>query len=395
MAINMQGTWCISLKTKNTNQLQKIEISGASSGNGTYDLCQIDSPVLVNGEHWTLRILQKVGKNYMTCRDQIRFPYKSEGKYIFNIETNETDSVENRGNTVLSCCTPQTTSDFLIYGNVSIYDDPCFFNPFYHFWIVLETRDAFYEALKYDVLRSAIKKLYLDRLAREILMPFSERTSEDFVPLIIPIHDETIIPPSLGQVLKINRKSETLTKQIENYSITPVEIVTLSQPQKLEVELNRTALSNLFDQVLPRCLAEPLGDVELHFYEYIRTNNEFCGGLYSGEGKRKKLGSCIGDQSGNYIFHFCKSKNTYLNKSVFNQKLDKDSAFQFMPDVLIQLRDKKNNQIIHETIPYWNLPLFKRINICFPKKKIIGFNDFWFTKSKLELSDNEGELFVV
>ena len=391
MAVNMQGTWCISLKSKKTRKLQKLEISGAQSGNGLYDLEQDTTPIIAGGEHWTIQLLQDTGSNFLPCREQIRFPYKTDGKYQFDVES----AGINTEKTILSCNMPQSTSDFLIYGNISTYDEPCFFNPFYHFWIVLETREAFYEALKYNALRFAIKKLYLDRLAKEILLPNSERNIEEFIPLIIPLNDENIIPPSLGQVLKINKNSDTKTMYRENYTISTEEIVTLSKPGHLNVDINTAALCNLYDQVLPRTITEPLGNIELQFYEYIRTNQEFCGGPYTGEGKRKKLGSCISDESGNYLFHFSKSKNAYLTRFIFNRKLDKDSAFQFMPDVLIQLRDKENNRLIHETIPYWNLPLLKRINICFPDKKIDGKRNFEFSTNNLSILESKDELFVV
>ena len=393
----MQGTWCIIVKSKSTIHSQQFEISEADSGNGIYDISLNTPPVLASGDQWTLEIKSDLGNGFINAHSKIRFPYKADGKYRFDIEAATSESSELHNDTVLSCCTPQTTSDFLIYGNVSSYDDPCFFNPYYHFWIVLETREAFFEALKYDALRLAIKKLYLDRLSREILMSPLKRGKESFTPLIIPIHDETIIPPSLGQVLKINRKSLKKSNEAdkESYSITAQEIFTLTQPHKLEVDLNRQALSHLFDQVLPRSLTEPLGEIKLHFYEYIRTNTEFCGGPYSGEGKRKKLGSCISDRFGNYIFHFYKSKSPHLDSSIFKSKLGKDTAFQFMPDILIQMRNTETNELIHETIPYWNIPLFKRINVCFPKKKLKVLDEYLYIEDNLDLSESDAGLILV
>ncbi len=392
----MQGTWCITVKSKVALQLQQLEISGANSGNGIYEMRPDMSPVLATGDNWTIDIKADLGNGFSNLDEQIRFPYKFENKYRFDIDATTADA-DGYQNSVLSCYTPQTISDFLIYGNVSAYDEPCFFNPYSHFCIVIETRHAFFEALKYDALRVAIKNLYLDRLSKEILMSHSERVSESFIPIIIPVHDETIIPPSLGQVLKIDRSSNQKTEEtdIENYSITTQEIFALVQPEKIKAKLNRQALSHLFDHVLPRSITEPLAEVELNFYEYIRTSAEFCGGSYSGEGKRKKLGSCISDPSGNFIFHFYKSSNPHLDSSVFKTRLSKNTAFQFMPDILIQMRKKETNELIHETVPYWNIPLFKRINICFPKKKLTSLDDYMFTEDNLDISESDAELILV
>ena len=157
--------------------------------------------------------------------------------------------------------------------------------------------------------------------------------------------------------------------------------------------MNKMALSYLFDKVLPRTLTEPLVNIELQFYEYIRTITEFDGGPYSGEGKRKKLGSCISDQFGNYIFRFCKSKLIYLDKSIFKIKLAKDTAFQFMPDVLIQLRHKETNALIHESVPFWNIPLLKRINISFPRKKIVGLTEYIYPDNNIEVTQPNSEIY--
>lgn len=395
MSVKMQGTWCITVKSKDTIHTQQFEISGADSGNGIYEMSLNMPPVLASGDNWAINIKADLGNGFNNLDDQIRFPYKVENKYRFDIEV--TTDADGYPNTVLSCSTPQTICDFIIYGNVSTYDEPCFFNPYNHFCIVIETRDAFFEALKYDALRVAIKNLYLDRLSKEILMSHWERVSESFTPIIIPIHDETIIPPSLGQVLKINRSANKKAdeKDIENYSITTQEIFALIQPEKLKARSNRQALSHLFDHVLPRSITESLDEIELHFYEYTRTSAEFCGGPYSGEGKRKKLGTCISDPSGNYIFHFYKSRNPHLDSSVFKSKLSKNTAFQFMPDILIQLRKKETNKLIHETVPYWNIPLFKRINVCLPKKKLAFLNEYVFTEDNPDISESDEELILV
>ncbi|MEJ2052540.1 MAG: hypothetical protein P8X42_01355 [Calditrichaceae bacterium] len=373
VALKMQGSWCMQIKNAANNNPQRFVISDAKTGNGIYNIKEGMPQVYADGENWTFHIEKNPGNGFVPCPEQIRFPYTMNGKYQFDIEAAARQSTDNNHDTAITCCTPQTTSDYLIYGNVSAYDDPCFFNPFYHFWIVLETRDAFYEALKYDSLRQAIKRLYLDRLAKEILMPETDRISEPFIPIIIPLHDETIIPPSMGQVLKIEPfSSETAetTEQFDNYSIISKETFLLNQAKKLDIEINRVALCNVFDHVLPRCVTESLPGIELEFFEYFRTNMEFCGGPFTGGGKRKRIGSCIADHNGNYIFRFKKSETSKINKSILKFDIEKDASVQIMPDIVIRLRQNDNKKIIHETIPYWNIPLFKRINICFPKKKI-------------------------
>ena len=203
MSLKMQGTWCITTKSKASNHPLYLVITGADRGNGVYEINLNRPPISVTGQEWQISIRRDSEIDSINLSEKIHFPYKLDNKYQFDIECLYPDS-QNQCAATLSCSKPQTTCDFIIYGEVSTYDKPCFFNPFYHFYIALETREAFFEALKYDPLRLAIKKLYLDRLSEEILISPLERSTTPFKPILIPIQDESIIPPSLGQVLNLS-----------------------------------------------------------------------------------------------------------------------------------------------------------------------------------------------
>ena len=66
MAIPMQGSWTVSVKSKNAAFPQRFIVAGAASGNGTYVGDVSTAPVLVTGANWRIQIQNNPGRT-VTC----------------------------------------------------------------------------------------------------------------------------------------------------------------------------------------------------------------------------------------------------------------------------------------------------------------------------------------
>jgi hypothetical protein len=160
----MQGAWTVSVKSKNAAFNQRFIISGAGSGNGTY-AGNVGTPsVFVTGAHWTITIQNNPGKEWVASADQITFPSISSGQYHFDIQSNDAGDDQDFNDLILTCSTPVTLEDYLIYGNVSYYSGSCIFNPCLLPWLVIDNAIALAAALRNPYLRVPIEKLYPERV---------------------------------------------------------------------------------------------------------------------------------------------------------------------------------------------------------------------------------------
>ena len=73
MAIPMQGSWTVSVKSKSAALPQRFIIAGADSGNGTYVGAVATPPVAVTGAHWRIQIQNDPGGGFIDSADQIKF----------------------------------------------------------------------------------------------------------------------------------------------------------------------------------------------------------------------------------------------------------------------------------------------------------------------------------
>ena len=85
MAIPMQGSWTVSVKSKSADFPQRFIIAGADAGNGTYVGAVATPPVPVTGAHWRIQIQNDPGGGFVDSADQIKFPTISGGQYRFDI----------------------------------------------------------------------------------------------------------------------------------------------------------------------------------------------------------------------------------------------------------------------------------------------------------------------
>jgi hypothetical protein len=374
MAITMQGSWTVSVKSKEAAFPQRFVISGAASGNGIYAGDVATPPVFVTGTGWSITIQNNPGAGFIDSDDQITFPVLAGGQYQFDVQSNDAGGDQDFNDLVLTCSMPQSLTDFLIYGNTSYYSGLCFFNPCNLPWLVIDTAAALAQALKNPILREPIQKLYPHRL--RVAPPLPPGPTPDpppFQPMVIPLREQTALPSKSAQSFKVRTepaKARSTAKQSEASTqvITAVRSFNMAQGAAPTVEFNRLAVAGIIDHLIPLCESGPLAGVVLRFQEYDRTNSELAGGAYSGTGNREDLGVCATDRNGNYIFRFSRSLSDIVGEAFSDVAAGENVVTQVLPDVIAQLLDPmKPTGVCYESAPYWNVPFLQRINICVPK----------------------------
>jgi hypothetical protein len=382
MAINMQGSWTVSVKSVETFEPpQHFVISGAASGNGTYSAATATPPVYVTGDHWAISIQMNRGAGFVDIPDQITFPSISGGNYHFDIQANFPPDDPIFDDVILTCSTPVTLEDYLIYGSVSYYSDGCIFNPCFLPYLVIDTPAALLLALQNPYLRVPIEKLYPDRLRVPPPPPPGPMPDPPpFSPLVIPLRGQTAIPTKVGQVFKVqsastraegkklNAAAKEMSAETEGLSVLATRQFDVSAPAQTALDFNRVEVANIVDHLIRLCETGPLPGVVLRFQEYDRTNAELAGGAYTGTGNHENLGVCATDRNGNYIFRFSRTLAQYFHEAAVDVAPGENILTQILPDVIVQLLDStKPTGFCYESAPYWNIPFIQQINICVPK----------------------------
>ena len=376
MTIQMQNSWTVSVKSKSAGFKQRFIISGADVGNGTFDGKTTTPPVTVTGNNWSIRIQNKpTNKSWVDSDDQITFPKLSAGLIRFDIESNDAGSDEDFNDLILLCSTPQSSSEFFLYGHASCYSGRCLLNPCYRPFIVIDTLVAFRKVIQNPLIREAIEELYPDKI-RQFEKPPQPYPEPDpgplsFTPIMLPLREQTAIPSSFGQQLQplsLAKKSLTTAPLMATQT---VKIARQSSISSL-INYNRVSLAELAGKLRLRCNVDDLAGYVVRFNEYDRTETELSGGAYSGEGAREQLGMAVTDRNGNYIFRFSRSSTQFVSEALDDTAIGEDPYVQTMPDIIAELLDSTaQDGIAHETAPFWNIPSpLKRINICIPCSKI-------------------------
>lgn len=378
MPLIMHGNWTVSVKEKHAAFPQRFVISGAAHGSGTY--VAPHAPVYVTGTTWSVRIQSDPGgSSWADSEYQITFPVTAAGQYTFDLQTNDVWGGDADFNDlILTFSTPVTETDFLVYGHVSTYSG-CSYNPCHPGFIQLESPLALASARRFPVLRDAIKLLYPFNIPPERVplpdpppeIPAALLSGQTFKPLLIPVQGKTAIPVKKGQIFKTEAVESTGGgKKAAAAGVTirtPLRTVELAQPISQISALDRVALGRLLDIGIRNCQNESLVNAALRFQEYDRTMEELAGGTYSGEGNREELGLATTDRNGNYIFRFSRTLAQVIQETNNDVALGENEVVEAMPDVVVQvLGATQPGGIPYETVPFWNVPVLKRLNICIP-----------------------------
>ncbi len=389
MAIMMQGSWTVAFKSKSASYDQRYIISGADDlANGTYEE-PFQGPIFVTGDQWSIAIESNPGTGWVSSKTRIKFPVAAGGLYRFDIESNDPGGDEDFNDLILTCSMPQTASDFLIYGNVSCYSGRCVLNPCRRRWLVIETLEHLHQAMVIPALREAIEEVYPDRLALEskpgIAGPFPKPDPPPFTPLVLPLAGDTALPPRLAQVLKVTEVAATPKGGRKAKAAADVELANVQHVGSFEIgnvarrdyQYGRAELGTYFDRLRLFCDTDALPGYVLRFLEYDRNAAELAGGAYTGDGDREELGLTATDVNGNYIFRFSRDFADAAQEITEDWEVSEDATVQALPDVIVQLLDSSlADGVGHETAPSWNVPLKKRIDLCFPCSKITQPSSF-------------------
>lgn len=374
--ISMQGNWAVSVKSRSAAFPQRFVIAGAVSGNGAHDGQVSAPPIAVTGDNWTINIQSNPGSGFVNSETQIKFPTASTTHYELDIESNDAGPDEDFNDLVLMCTTPKTATDFVVYGHAGYYGPGCIFNPCWRDFVVIDTVASLEEALGNAIVRPSIEKLYPDRLRVEIPPIGPTPPPPPFRPLMIPLQGESAIPAKQAQILTLAQHTpEEPKRRAKGPAAEPQQVVTsarsltISKPAPANLDFDRVGVARLVDRLQSLCRRGPLPGVFLRFLEYDRTAAELAGGPYTGTGDREVLGTCFTDRNGNYVFRFTRSIGDIAEEVSADVAVGENAVVQARPDVIVQLLDPSApTGVCHESAPYWNIPLLRRINLCIPRE---------------------------
>lgn len=380
MAITMQGSWTVSVKSKNAAFDQRFVISGAASGNGAH-AGTVGTSAFVTGSQWSVNIQsQASGQPWMDSKQRITFPTVSAGLVHFDIRSDDTGGDLDYNDLVLTCSMPVSASEFVVYGNAKTYSGFCRWNPCYPWYLVIESLAALEQALLVPDLRRVIEKLYPERIPRR--PGPNPPPGPPFRPLVIPTgvpvenkglifrsaSTGTFLPDGpLTQAKDVNRYQQAAVAKMKG-TASPVTFdgspVGAGSALLTKDDLFSVArLSDKYKAFLV-CDVEVAPGLLLGFQEYDRTGAEKLGGPYTGTGPRENLGLAATDEQGNYIFRFSRSLTDIADETL-DVGPGESLATQIFPDVIVQALGT-GMSVDFETAPYYNVPNLIRIDLCMP-----------------------------
>lgn len=347
MAINMQGPWTVSVTAKNAAWPQRFIVSGAASGNGTYNGV-VGTAVFVTGAAWSIRVEHDPGSGFVSSAEQIKFPTVSGGQHRFQIESNDSGGDQDFDDLVLTCSTPQTESDFLVYGSVSHYSGGCIFNPCHRRPWVIDYAPSFQLALQNPALRKLVESRYPLRLIPPLVPPVGPGPGpEPFRPLVLDAEGGGIPAKQAIAVRMQDTRIEAPSKEMEAQTVRTVASARMVDAGSARLqdrafspaEVDRVQIARHIDKLFRLCATGPLPGTVLRFQEYDRTGAEMAGGPYTGEGHRETLGVCTTDRNGNYVFRFQRTLAQRFDEADVDTAAGEDELVQSAPDVIVQVLD--------------------------------------------------------
>ena len=378
MYVTMQGNWTVAVKSKNAAFPQQFVISGSDSADGSYTGV-VGTSVNVSGAQWTITIQNDPGGGFQASDAQIKFPRLIGTNYVFDIHSNDAGGDNDFNDLILTCSTPASILDHIIYGNVSLYEGFCLFNPCRRDGVlVIDTYESLLEALRNPKIYTCIKEYYPERIPIDPVdpeLPIPEPVGP-FKPIVLDLFNAATVPNTRLVYEQIEQRptkktaakakaaqAETPTYDLANFKLVETKATAL-RPSELQVNPGLIELADIKDRFTFNCSTEPANGITLSFEEYDRTNAERAGGPYTGTGNRQLLGDTITDMFGNYIFRY-----QYLDLRVVSSF----PIIQFeltQPDIIVKVISKNPFEVLYESAPYYDVPNLKRINLCLPKSEI-------------------------
>ena len=390
--ITMQGNWTLRVKGRNAAFAQRFVVSGATTGNGTYDGI-VGNAVFVTGAQWTVNVQHRpTGRAWQDSAQRIGLPGVMGGLLQFEIAANDGGLDDDYDDLVLGCSLPASQSDYVVYGAVKTYAGACLFNPGRDDYIVIDSpRHLGAVRARHPQLSDLIEKLY----------PVRAEHPSDVTPLLIPTGLPNVAVGLLFQSEQVRVSEPEVTATIGEH--TNANAARLDQIEARAVNALRTTIKRVPFKPLPlragvsrlahsdletiakirdaairfRCQMESAPCLQLRFQDYDRTATEKGGGPYTGTGLREDLGTAITDELGNYIFRFRRAaKETVGNVLATSQR----------PDVIVQVLGA-GFTLKFETAPYDNIANLRRIDLCVPRAQVHADRGAESDRASGEVSD--------
>jgi hypothetical protein len=362
MSLVMQGSWTVSVKSKNAAFPQRFTISGASSGNGTHVVSGSTAPVLVAGPSWMLTIEAQGGTVWKPSIMRFKTPVVSGSLVTVDVESNDVGGDADFDDLILTCTMAQSGTDFVIYGHATAYSGVCLFNPCSRVSVVIDSVSQLALAAKNSIVRAALEKLYPEVVLPGPKNPPDPGPLRTFTPLVLPTPRSPALPARMLQITRAREASST--RQLVAARTAPSSLLDAALTLKLGVLLDGALRQPL------RCHTTTLGNYGLRFQEYDRTAAELGGGAYTGTGDREDLGTTATDPFGNYVFRFSRSVSDIVEEILTDVAVGEDATVQALPDVIAQVLGA--GQIpAAETACHFNVQTLQRIDICVPDVNIV------------------------
>jgi hypothetical protein len=354
----MQGSWTVAVKFLEPGATpQRFIISGAITGNGTYD--SSTPPILVTGSAWSIDVQHDPGGGFIDSFAQITFPTNNGTNYSFDIQANDDEIDPVFDDLILTCTTPVTPNDFILFGNVSWYAG-CIFTPCRRFpSVIIDSAVALEAALLRPSFRKVIQALYPERVYPKPPIP----DPGPFRPLLLPVEGNPVVPP---QQVGVFASTEPGVDQAAK-TAPPGQIATVNVPSaRNAISLSAVDVANLLP-IFP-CQSGVLADYLLRFQDYTPTASEAAGGPYTGTGARTTLGVTTTDRNGNYIFRFFLPCEFFYSVPLLHVNIPFPRCIVPLPDIIIQVLDgTAPSGVLFETTPFFNTPHYQLIDVCVPK----------------------------
>jgi hypothetical protein len=376
----MQGSWTVSVKSKNASWAQRYTINGSiNSVDGHYN--DTSPPVFVTGPQWGITVEHnEPGKGWRQSRHRMKNFRISGGQFLFDIETDDSGGTiddQDFNDLILTCSMVQSPSEFVIYGTIRTYTGFCTFNPCYPMiYYVVDTARQFRELLKYKASRRIIEKLYPERIREfERKKPFPDPPDPPpFSPLMFP----SGLTVKSGYLVERQDSQKSTDDKTRSKKGAPAENIPSAYTMAVETALSSLNLTKEDLLVLGRlkdkyelkpCEVKPVAQTILRFMEYDRSAEELLGTPYTGNGNRSVLGMGATDEFGAFLFRFTQDY-AELGEEAGDIGPGEDSSVEMRPDVMIQLIETLPDTVMVEVPPYFNIPNIKHVNICIPLKDI-------------------------
>ncbi|HEY0462399.1 MAG TPA: hypothetical protein VGC97_24915 [Pyrinomonadaceae bacterium] len=381
MIITMQGNWTVRVKSKNAAFPQRFIVSGAASGNGTYNGVTGAPAVFVTGSQWTIAIQHNPGTGFQLSDAKLTFPQQVGLNYQFDVQSNDSGADQDFDDLILTCSRFASPNDFIIYGNVSLYSGSCHFNPCRRDIFVIETLPALEAALKNRHLREVIETLYPERVPPFRVDP-NPPDPPYFSPIVLDLFGEATQPKTTMNVRllednstkprsKATAKEAAAAEESPNFRVEEAASTRAASAATGTVfAKNMLEIARAIDSFSRLCTRTSAAGITLSFEEYNRTIAEQAGGPYTGTGDRRLLGDTITDMFGNYIFHFSFDM-TFPGLEDADDSFPGQSVNQYAyPDVIVKVTGVASWDVLYESAPYFNIPNLRRIDLCLPKSRI-------------------------